>query len=146
MTSTRPPSEILASRGLRRTAARETVLGVLAARGRPQSHAELRRVIGSGVDRVTLYRTLETLQRAGLLHQIRGEDGVLRYGSHDPDSPVCPGNHPHFLCLGCGQMRCLVDQRLPRVKVPARGVFLRRVLDEAGVRRPASVAAPPRGG
>ena len=76
-------------------------------------------MIGSGVDRVTLYRTLETLHRAGLLHQIRGEDGVLRYGSHDPDSPVCPGNHPHFLCVVCGQMRCLVDQRLPRVKVPA---------------------------
>jgi Fur family transcriptional regulator, ferric uptake regulator len=113
-------AELLSSKDLRRTAIREKVLGVLVDRGRPLSHAELVRMIGTGIDRVTLYRTLETLHGAGLLHQVLGEDGVSRYCSHDPDAPSCPGNHAHFLCLGCGEMVCLSDQAMPRVTVPAR--------------------------
>jgi Fur family ferric uptake transcriptional regulator len=120
MSHARLVSDLFASKGLRRTAVRKTVLAVLTDRGRPLSHAELRRVIGAKVDRVTLYRTLETLHRAGLVHQVLGEDGVWRYCSHDPDTAACPGNHPHFLCLGCGQMVCLADQLLPHVKVPER--------------------------
>jgi Fur family transcriptional regulator, ferric uptake regulator len=111
-------ADLLSSRDLRRTAIREKVLSFLIGRGRPLSHAELLRMIGADIDRVTLYRTLETLQKAGLLHQVLGEDGVSRYGSHDPDAPSCPGNHPHFLCRGCGQMLCLSDQAMPHVTVP----------------------------
>ncbi|HTX73064.1 MAG TPA: hypothetical protein VMC79_09590 [Rectinemataceae bacterium] len=30
----------------------------------------------------------------------------------------CPGGHPHFLCTNCGIMSCLLDQEMPRVRVP----------------------------
>ena len=111
---------LLSSHGLRRTAAREAVLTLLLERGEPLSHADIRRAVGRSADRVTLYRTLEALHRARLVHQVLGEDGVWRYCSHDPAEPGCPGNHPHFLCLRCGRMVCLKDQPLPRVRVPAR--------------------------
>ena len=124
MSHTPLTSGALASRGLRRTAVREAVLRALAGRGRPLSHAELARVVGAGVDRVTLYRTLNALHEAGLVHRVLGEDAVRRYSSHDPDAPACPGDHPHFLCLECGRMRCLSGQALPRVTVP-RGCQVR---------------------
>lgn len=87
---------------------------------RPLSHqeiadsAETRRL-----DRVTLYRTLTTLQKAGLLHRVQGVDGVWRFSSHNADSGKCGGNHIHFLCLECNQMSCLPEQPLPWVREPA---------------------------
>jgi Fur family ferric uptake transcriptional regulator/Fur family zinc uptake transcriptional regulator len=69
-------------------------------------------------DRVTLYRVLEALRGAGIVHQVQGLDGVWRFCAHDPDRPGCPGDHPHFLCLACGRMICLVGQSLQRVDVP----------------------------
>ena len=70
------------------------------------------------VDRVTVYRTLGTLNDAHLLHAVTGTDGVGRFQAHDLSGPGCPGDHPHFLCTVCGAMRCLHDQHLPWVQVP----------------------------
>jgi Fur family ferric uptake transcriptional regulator/Fur family zinc uptake transcriptional regulator len=70
------------------------------------------------LDKVTLYRTLQTLKTYGIVHQVQGLDGVWRFCAHDPESKGCPGDHPHFLCLHCGKMICLTGQRLPRVEVP----------------------------
>ncbi|MDR1944462.1 MAG: transcriptional repressor, partial [Synergistaceae bacterium] len=41
-----------------------------------------------------------------------------RFCAHHPGKSDCPGNHPHFLCLACGKMFCLIDQRLPRIDMP----------------------------
>jgi Fe2+ or Zn2+ uptake regulation protein len=27
----------------------------------------------------------------------------------------CPGGHAHFQCLECGEMRCVHEQRVPRI-------------------------------
>ena len=86
---------------------------------RPLSHQEIasnpetRRL-----DRVTLYRTLTTLQKAGLLHRVQGIDGVWRFRGHRAHSGKCGGNHIHFLCLECSRMTCLPEQPLPWVKEP----------------------------
>jgi Fur family transcriptional regulator, ferric uptake regulator len=119
--SERPSTpDIFSSRGLRRTPIREAVLSVLVGQGRPLSNAEVRQSVGERMDRVTLYRTLETLRGAGLVHQILGKDGIWRYGVHAPGFLDCPANHPHFLCLECGKMECLPAQTLPHVEVPSR--------------------------
>ncbi len=86
---------------------------------RPLSHEE---IAGEPeidcLDRVTLYRTLTTLQQAGLLHRVQGVDGVWRFRGNPSPSGKCGGDHIHFLCLECGQMSCLPEQRLPWVKEP----------------------------
>jgi Fur family ferric uptake transcriptional regulator len=118
MSERRAISDFLALKGLRRTKIRKAVLAVLAEQARPLSHAEVRRSVWKLADRVTLYRTLEALRGAGLVHEVLGEDGIRRYCRNDPVAPGCPGNHPHFLCLQCGKMICLSGQSLPRVSVP----------------------------
>ena len=50
---------------------------------------------------------------------MQGIDGVWRFCAHGEGADGCPGDHPHFLCLECGRMFCLADQKMPRVKVPA---------------------------
>jgi Fur family ferric uptake transcriptional regulator/Fur family zinc uptake transcriptional regulator len=113
------PDQLLRAAGLRRTPARLAALAALSAAGRPLRHADLRAAPGlAGVDDITVYRTLSTLEEKGLLHRILGLDGAWRYGRNDPEARGCPGNHAHFLCEACGQMACLPDQPLPRVEVP----------------------------
>lgn len=110
---------LLRSAGLRRTRAREVVLALLGDAGRPLSHQEIAVCPGAaGLDRVTLYRTLASLQEGGLLHRVQGTDGAWRFGLHGHGAERCPGDHVHFLCLECGAMTCLADQPLPFVEVP----------------------------
>lgn len=112
---------LLRKNGLRRTAAREAILRLLANAGRPLSHQDIlrRRNRTGSFDRVTVYRTLETLEVAGLLHRIQGTDGAWRFCRHKYESPgKCAGNHIHFLCSKCAQMSCLPEQPLPWISAP----------------------------
>lgn len=111
------PSAILAKRGLRSTQARIDVLSVLLETRRSLSHAELAALLG-GLDRITIFRSLKTLKKSGILHSVRSLDGVLRYVVNPVGGEGCPGSHPHFLCLECGTMTCLAEAALPRVEVP----------------------------
>jgi Fur family ferric uptake transcriptional regulator len=114
-------SRLLKSNGLRRTAARETILRVLGDARRPLSHQDILKKLGSdeSFDRVTVYRTLETLQEAGLLHRIQGMDGTWRFCRHKSETAGgCAGNHIHFLCSRCDRMSCLPEQPLPWVSAP----------------------------
>jgi Fur family ferric uptake transcriptional regulator/Fur family zinc uptake transcriptional regulator len=111
--------QLLQGAGLRPTKARELVLNLLHQAARPLAHHEIAvRPEAERLDRVTLYRTLSTLQRAGLVHRVQGVDGVWRFRAHAAERVECPGNHPHFLCLSCGAMSCLDEQALPWVSVP----------------------------
>ncbi len=113
---------LLKKSGLRRTAAREAILQLLTNAGRPLSHQDIfkRQKRAGSFDRVTLYRTLETLQGAGLLHRIQGTDGTWRFCRHNYGSQdKCAGNHIHFLCSKCDRMFCLPEQRLPWISPPA---------------------------
>ncbi|MDO4561195.1 MAG: Fur family transcriptional regulator [bacterium] len=110
--------KILSGAGLRTTRQRRVILELLFRQGSPMSHSEILSMIDDHLDRVTLYRTLETLKNSGIVHQVQGIDGVWRFCAHEQDTDGCPGDHPHFLCLSCGRMFCLPDQKMPRVNVP----------------------------
>ena len=110
--------KILSGAGLRTTRQRRVILELLFRHGSPMSHSEILSMIDDHLDRVTLYRTLDTLKNSGIVHQVQGIDGVWRFCAHEQDLDGCPGDHPHFLCLSCGKMFCLPDQKMPRVAVP----------------------------
>ena len=111
-------AEILNGAGLRVTKQRIAVLELLIEKRAPVSHAEITAALADPLDKVTLYRTLQTLKEAGITHQVQGLDGAWRFCAHDNDAEGCPGGHAHFLCLSCGRMSCLTNQKLPRVEVP----------------------------
>ncbi|MBQ9882287.1 MAG: transcriptional repressor [Synergistes sp.] len=110
--------KVLSNSGLRTTRQRKLILELLFRKGVPLSHAEILSMIDAHLDRVTLYRTLDTLKKCGVVHQVQGVDGVWRFCAHEQDAEGCPGDHPHFLCLYCGRMFCLLGQKMQRVEVP----------------------------
>lgn len=114
-----PRRELLKASGLRCTPARDAVLAFLSRQGRPLAHSEIARARGlAALDRVTLYRTLTALQDAGLVHRVQDQEGAWRFCAHVRRDHGCPGNHAHFQCTQCGEMRCLQGQELPWVSIP----------------------------
>lgn len=114
-------TQLLEKSGLRQTAARESILQLLVDARRPLSHQDILKhcKVAGSLDRVTVYRTMETLLEAGLIHRIQGTDGAWRFCKHEKESSgKCAGNHIHFLCAKYNQMSCMPEQPLPWVSAP----------------------------
>jgi Fur family ferric uptake transcriptional regulator len=95
--------------GLRSTAARIAVLEHLSQSKSPLTHADLADILEPmGFDRATAYRNLVDMTEAGLLTRTELGDHVwrfeLRRPGHDHDN-----EHPHFVCVDCGEVSCLPD-------------------------------------
>lgn len=108
----------LRAAGLRATPARARVLASIEAAPHPLPTPALV-AAHPDLDPITLYRTVERLAEAGLVHRVQGLDGAWRACAQPAAQPGCPGNHPHFWCTACATLTCLTDQALPRVVVPA---------------------------
>jgi Fe2+ or Zn2+ uptake regulation protein len=117
---------VIRGAGLRATAQRVAVLGLLTRTTEPMSHGEIsRRVTGEAVERSTVYRNIIALARAGLVRR-SGRDTVWRFElvREVPHARA----HPHFYCNSCGAVECLLDLSFGviRRKTPralARGLF-----------------------
>lgn len=108
-------SDTLVGVGLRRTSARLIVLQVLRDASRPMSHADLEDARDHSLDRVTLYRTLDSFVKAGLVTRQVGEDRVSRFVLHDG---VNHRQHSHFHCDDCGHVFCLPVKPPRKVDLP----------------------------
>lgn len=135
MDSTQQSPASLASRirdaGLRATEARVSVLAVFDAASGPLTHAAALGVLAEGLDRATVYRNLADLSEAGLLRRVDLGGTVQHYeavwkGGPSSDHAGLP--HPHFVCVDCGNVRCLDD-----LKVTLSGTALDASLARAAV-------------
>jgi len=123
-------NDLFNQKKLRKTPVRTALYNLLRQVDRPLSHAEIiSQDCMTNFDRVTIYRTLDTFQQAGLLHKISGQDGIWRFGIHSHHSnTACKGNHGHFLCDNCQIMTCLPDQPLPRVTAPGAIIYSKQLV------------------
>ena len=94
---------------MRRTAARIAVLRELREVKTPQSHAEVaERLATLGFDKATVYRNLVELAEVGILSRFELGDHVWRFEWREKGRDHRT-EHPHFLCLDCGEISCLTD-------------------------------------
>jgi Fur family ferric uptake transcriptional regulator len=97
--------------GLRATLQRIAVLEVLGRSERPLSPSEVRELLVAGAnDRVTLYRNLLDLARAGLVRRVTLGGAAWRFEHVRELAHARP--HPHFVCTSCGSVTCLPDSTL----------------------------------
>ncbi len=97
----------LRAAGLRVTASRVAVMGILNGAAKPLSHGEVADALESeGIDRATIYRNLQDLVEVGILH--RSDLGaVWRFELAERNSGHAADGHPHFVCSECGVVSCL---------------------------------------
>jgi Fur family transcriptional regulator, ferric uptake regulator len=91
-------AEVLRSRGLRLTAQRQLILEAVHALGHAtpeQVHTAVREV-AAGVNITTIYRTLELLERLGLVTHTHLSHGSPTYHAAGDDQ------HVHLVCRACG--------------------------------------------
>ena len=135
----------LRAAGIKVTAGRLRVLRVLSVAHEPLCHSELEaqlvRAGEAAINRVTLYRILNTFVQHGLLLKASDARGVFRYSlagaSHGH------GEHLHFRCVDCGGVFCLEAApppppvlpdgfRLTEIALDLRGHCARCVMNDAG--------------
>ncbi|WP_437187431.1 Fur family transcriptional regulator [Planctomicrobium sp. SH668] len=103
--------EILRSAGLRSTPARISVLLELQTAVSPLTHADLaERLVPTGFDKTTIFRNLNDLADAELVRRTELGDHVWRFELKKADGH--DENHPHFICVDCGEVTCLSDVEL----------------------------------
>ena len=108
-----PLAAQLRARGLRLTSSRQRVLAAVAAleHGTPEEiHARLRAEAGpdgAAPDASTVYRTLELLERLGLVwHTHLGKGAPVYHAAQHP--------HLHVVCQSCGQITSVDPELLDR--------------------------------
>lgn len=79
--------------------------------------------IESGFDkseRTTLYRTIKTFEKKGLVHQIDDGTGVAKYALDEPENTERDYQdlHLHFHCTTCNETICLTDHKIPHISLP----------------------------
>lgn len=116
---------MLQTAGLYRTRHRVTIINVLLKAGRPLSQDQIANRSGEKhFDKVTIYRTLESLVKVGLVHKAF----MHKRASHFELANQCTEKqcHPHFTCTNCGETHCLTEISLPMSASPHKGFVIVR--------------------
>lgn len=114
------PIGLLKSHGLSKTVPRLKVLSILRSREVATPQPYLEKKLGKEMDRVTIYRTLNTFEEKGIVHKILDQNGTANYA-------VCSGEcnehrhydqHFHFNCTVCNKVYCMEEIVFPDLKMP----------------------------
>ena len=117
--------EMLRAARLYCTAGRVAIIKVLMKAGRPLSQEQIAALSGrKRFDKVTIYRTLESLLGIGLVHKVFTDKRAQHFElAHNCTESQC---HPHFTCTNCGDTTCLTEISLPMAKSPHKGFVIQR--------------------
>lgn len=117
--------EMLKAAKLYCTAGRMAILRVLIKENKPLNQMQIARRLGKECfDKVTIYRTLESLSEVGLVHKAFIEKRAWHFElAHNCTKSQC---HPHFTCMRCGDTHCLTEMALPMAVSPHRGFIIYR--------------------
>jgi Fur family ferric uptake transcriptional regulator len=117
--------EMLKSANLYRTRGRIDILTVLMKADKPLSQDQIAGFpAGRQFDKVTIYRTLESLVGVGLVHKAFMNKRAWHFElAHNCTEHQC---HPHFTCTSCGDTHCFTEMSLPMVKSPHKGFIIKR--------------------
>lgn len=117
--------KMLKDAGLYCTEARVAILEILMQAGSPLRQDQIaERLTSRTLNRVTVYRTLESLTAAGLVHRVFMHDRAWHFELADHCTETqC---HPHFTCTSCGVTHCLTDISLPLARIPRKGFVISR--------------------
>ncbi len=107
------------------TAGRVAILKVLMKAGKPLSQNQIAQRSGKErFDKVTIYRTLESLLKVGLVHKVFINKRAWHFElAHNCTESQC---HPHFTCTSCGDTHCLTGISLPMARSPHQGFVFHR--------------------
>ena len=104
--------------GLKKTSFRKQLLIFFQSSSSSLTVKKIIKKFASSVDKVSIYRALNSFEKSGLIHKVPDKNNLLRYSLCS--SECGPGNHSHdhahLLCSICDETFCLDDFLLPNIK------------------------------
>ena len=97
--------EMLRSKGLKKTAQRIVLINILQRKNIALTESDIKSEMGELYDRITFYRTVQTLIDATVIHRIIVDNKMVKYALSDTVSEN--KNHSHFFCKKCHSVTCL---------------------------------------
>ena len=68
------------------------------------------------MNKTTVYRILDRLEKNNVLHSFIDSDGFKRYAKNIANESNTLNQHPHFLCEDCGVSSCIeIDMNIPSI-------------------------------
>ncbi len=112
-------TQMLAIKNINPTTMRMLVLDLLLKQKHALSLTDLEKMLYPS-DRTTIYRTLKTFEKNGLIHLIDDGTGAPKYALCPEE---CDGHkhydlHVHFYCSTCRETFCLPNIKIPEISLP----------------------------
>ncbi len=112
-------NRILEQKSIPATSMRVLVLDVFLNLSKAISLSELEEILESA-DRSTIYRTLKTFEKKGLIHGIQENNTTQYLLCHDDCNEEHHHDyHLHFYCTECKNTTCLDDVNFNNIKLPS---------------------------
>lgn len=112
---------ILRNKQLRATPFRKEVLSVFLNNEHAISAQDIEETLGEH-DRITLYRTIKSFIKNGVIHEIVMPGDIKKMALCDPvcdhDDGLHEHNHIHFQCSNCEEVFCVEVDEFPEVNLP----------------------------
>ncbi len=109
----------------RNTPSKQVVLDILSSSDVALSQDDIEQEVKGSMDRVTVYRVLNSFCEDGYVHKILSDDGKYYFAiCLNCQEKKHQHNHFHFRCLRCQKVECLKEE--VNVKVP-KGYILENV-------------------
>jgi len=112
-------TELLRERKLKATSTRLEVLSIIAEKSNAISYSELKNAL-QDFDRVTLYRTIQSLEENGIIHKALKEENDVFFAmcSQRCASGTHHHQHIHFKCSVCKSVSCVQTQNPIHLSIP----------------------------
>ena len=107
--------DILREKGLKKSAQRISIINILLDKQIPLTESDIEVEMGDMYDRITFYRTIQTLLEKGVIHRITIDSTTVKYALNTAQSH----SHIHFYCKMCHAVTCFKEIPLQEYVLPA---------------------------
>lgn len=107
--------DILREKGLKKSAQRISIINILLDKQIPLTESDIKAEMGDMYDRITFYRTIQTLLEKGVIHRITIDSTTVKYALNTAQSH----SHIHFYCKMCHAVTCFKEIPLQEYVLPA---------------------------
>lgn len=111
--------DILQNHQIKKTSPRVAIIQALQASIHPLSENEVKDKLGDLYDRITFYRSAQTLMDAGIIHRIVADNIPVKYAlNHCNEGHQHTVDHVHFFCQQCNSLVCLNETKAQPYSLP----------------------------
>ena len=107
---------LLSINGISRTKFRTDLLNLFLTDKRSLSIEDILNYFDNSINKVTVYRSLDSFEKKGLIHKVPDSNNLRRYSlCREDECSKGIHNHGHFICYSCNQTYCIEGVKLPDI-------------------------------